>query len=87
MRGKGHCGSKPVCDDDAYLENMKKTTEAIKKDQDARMKKEMKGIAAEMKKSKKLDQMITNPLHELNNLGGRSRRRRGRKNKKLTRRK
>jgi len=52
------------------------------------MKKEMKGVADEIKRSKKLGEMITNPMHkdttleELNNLGGRKTRRR-RRSKKL----
>jgi hypothetical protein len=64
---------------------MKKKTEAMKKDQDMRMKKEMKGVADEIKRSKKLGEMITNPMHkdttleELNNLGGRKTRRRRRR--------
>jgi hypothetical protein len=84
MRGKGQCGSK-ACDDDAYLAEMKKKTEALQKDQNTRMKKEMKGVADEIKRSKKLGEMITNPMHkdttleELNNLGGRKTRRRRRR--------
>jgi len=84
MRGKGQCGSK-ACDDDAYLAEMKKKTESMKKDQDARMKKEIKGVKAEAERSKKLGEMITNPMHrdttleELNNLGGRKTRRRRRR--------
>jgi hypothetical protein len=87
MRGKGQCGSK-ACDDDAYLAEMQKKTNAMKKDQDARMKKEVKGVKAEAERSKKLGEMITNPMHrditlkELNNLGGRKTRRR-RRSKKL----
>ena len=91
MRGRGSCGSKPTCDDDAYLAEMKQKTAALKKDQDARMKKELKGVKVEMKKSKKLNQII-NPMHkdviaEMNNLGGRKTRRRRRRSKKLTGRK
>jgi len=83
MRGKGQCGSK-ACDDE-YLAEMKKKTDAMKKDQEARMKKEIKGVKAEAKRSKKLGEMITNPMHrdttleELNNLGGRKTRRRRRR--------
>jgi hypothetical protein len=85
MRGRGSCGSKPTCDDDAYLAEMKQKTTALKKDQDARMKKEIKGVKAEAERSKKLGEMITNPMHkdttleELNNLGGRKTRRRRRR--------
>lgn len=95
MRGKGICGSKQVCDDDKYLAEMKQKTEAFKKDQDARMKKEIKGVKVEMEKSKRLNEII-NPMHkdviaEMNNLGGRkTRKRKGRKtrkSKKLTSRK
>ena len=91
MRGRGSCGSKPTCDDDAYLAEMKQKTAALKKDQDARMKKELNGIKVEMEKSKKLNQII-NPMHkdviaEMNNLGGRKTRRRRRRSKKLTGRK
>jgi hypothetical protein len=87
MRGRGSCGSKPTCDDDAYLAEMKQKTAALKKDQDARMKKELKGVKVEMEK---LNQII-NPMHkdviaEMNNLGGRKTRRR-RRSKKLTGRK
>ena len=83
MRGRGSCGSKPTCDDDAYLAEMKQKTAALKKDQDVRMKKELKGIKVEMEKSKKLNQII-NPMHkdviaEMNNLGGRKTRRRRRR--------
>jgi hypothetical protein len=84
MRGKGQCGSK-ACDDDAYLAEMKKKTDAMKRDQDARMKKEVKAVKAETERSKKLGEMITNPMHrdttleELNNLGGRKTRRRRRR--------
>jgi hypothetical protein len=92
MRGKGQCGSKATCDDDAYLAKMKKTNEALKNDQDARMKKEMKGVADEIKRSKKLGEMITNPMHkdttleELNNLGGRKTRKGKKRRNRRTRR-
>jgi len=91
MRGKGSCGSKPTCDDDAYLAEMKQKTATLKKDQDARMKKEIKGLKVEMEKSKKLNEIV-NPMHkdviaEMNNLGGRKTRRRRRRSKKLTGRK
>ena len=62
MRGKGACGSKPTCDDDAYLAEMKQKTAALKKDQDARMKKEIKGVKVEMERSKKLNEIV-NPMH------------------------
>jgi hypothetical protein len=71
---------------------MKKKTDAMKKDQDARMKKEIKGIKVEVDKSKRLE--VVNPMHrdttleELNNLGGRKTRknkRRGRKTLKKRR--
>ena len=83
MRGRGSCGSKPTCDDDAYLSEMNQKTASLKKDQDARMKKELKGVKIEMEKSKKLNQII-NPMHkdviaEMNNLGGRKTRRRRRR--------
>jgi hypothetical protein len=62
---------------------MKQKTAALKKDQDARIKKELKGVKIEMEKSKKLNQII-NPMHkdviaEMNNLGGRKTRRRRRR--------
>jgi len=86
MKGKGACGSKQTCDDDAYLTEMKQKTAALKKDQDARMKKEIKGVKVEMERSKKLNKIV-NPMHkdiiaEMNNLGGRKTRRR-RRSKKL----
>jgi hypothetical protein len=85
MRGRGQCGSK-ACDDDAYLAEMKKKTDAMKKDQDARMKKEIKGIKVEVDKSKRLE--VVNPMHrdttleELNNLGGRKTRKNKRRRRK-----
>jgi hypothetical protein len=70
---------------------MKQKTATLKKDQDARMKKEIKGLKVEMEKSKKLNEIV-NPMHkdviaEMNNLGGRKTRRRRRRSKKLTGRK
>jgi hypothetical protein len=55
------------------------------------MKKEMKGVADEIKRSKKLGEMIVNPMHkttleELNNLGGRKTRKGKKRRNRRTRR-
>lgn len=76
-----------MCDDDAYLAEMKQKTAALKKDQDARMKKEIKGVKVEMERSKKLNEIVNPIIAEMNNLGGRKTRRRRRRSKKLTGRK